>query len=307
LAYHREQVDKGAPRLFGHTLLELGLVNREILDQVVTEQILQLQQALQLSNRQLEQRVQERTIELQSALRKLSELNELKSSFISSISHELRTPLTHIKGYLSLLAEEGLGPLTGEQKSAFDVLLRSEARLEQLIDDLIQFSLMARGEISLNLSVADLGKLARSAYEKVSRVKKSQQVEMCLLVPETLSAVRVDQDKIGWVLYQFMDNALKFTPQGGKVVVDIREEKDLITVGVTDTGIGISPERLHEIFEPFHQLDHADNRRFGGTGLGLALAKRIVDAHGAVISVQSEVGKGSRFELSLPIYVPDGS
>lgn len=138
--------------MIGQKLLELGLVDRETLDQVVTEQILQLQQALQLANRQLEQRVLERTQDLQQALNKLSELNELKSNFISTISHELRTPLTHLKGYITLLADGSLGDLSEAQQEAMDVMERAEARLEHLIEDLIQFSLIARGQLSLTLN-----------------------------------------------------------------------------------------------------------------------------------------------------------
>jgi signal transduction histidine kinase len=114
-------------------LLELGYIDREILDQVITEQILQLQSALQHANRQLESRVQERTRELQQALNRLSELNQLKSNFISNVSHELRTPLTHIKGYLDLLADGSLGQLTDQQSTAVEGRFALETRLEELI------------------------------------------------------------------------------------------------------------------------------------------------------------------------------
>ena len=156
-------------RLFGKLLLELGLVDRETLDQVITEQILKLQEALQQSNRQLEQRVQERTIELQRALSKLSQLNELKSNFISNISHELRTPLTHMKGYLSIFVDGGLGPLTSQQEEALDVVMRAEARLKNLIEDLIQFSLAARSELSLNLTATNITGLIQTTLSRVKR------------------------------------------------------------------------------------------------------------------------------------------
>jgi signal transduction histidine kinase len=138
-------------------LLELGLIDRQTLDQAITEQIMQLRAALQETNRQLEQRVQERTAELQNALNKLSELNQLKSNIVANISHELRTPLTHIKGYLELLIAELMGPLSPEQVGALEVMQRSTERLERQIEDLILFSIASRGEFSLRLTSINVG------------------------------------------------------------------------------------------------------------------------------------------------------
>lgn len=305
LDYHQELSAKGKPRLLGQILLDLGLVDRETLDQVVTEQILQLQAALRESNRQLEQRVYERTIDLQNALDKLSELNQLKSNFISNISHELRTPLTHIKGYLSLLAEGSLGPLNEAQQEAFDVLLRAETRLEQLIEDLIWFSLAARGELTLSLGPASVGDLVYATMARSEKLAKARKIALQVSIAEGLPLVRVDGEKISWVILQLLDNAIKFTPQGGSVSVSAMQEDGLVTLRVTDTGIGIPKDRLEEIFEPFHQLDSANNRSYGGTGLGLALVRRIIEAHGSAIKVTSEIGRGSSFEFSLPAIKDD--
>lgn len=291
----------GKPKLFGKLLLELGLVDRETLDQVITEQILKLQEALQQSNRQLEQRVQERTLELQRALSKLSQLNELKSNFISNISHELRTPLTHMKGYLSIFQDGGLGPLTPQQEEAMDVVMRAEGRLEKLIEDLIQFSLAARSELSLNLTSTNIKDLIQAIYTRVKKQARVKEINIHTSFPGDLPQVRVDSEKIAWVLNQLLDNAIKFTHKGGHVVVEAAAEKKMVTIRVTDSGIGIAPERLNELFEPFHQLDSSDTRRYGGVGLGLALARRIVEAHGSTIRVQSKLGQGSRFEFPLPI------
>lgn len=305
LERHKKLIMSGKPCLFGRLLLELGLVNQEILDQVVTEQILQLQQALQASNQRLEQRVQERTSDLQNALTKLSELSELKSNFISNISHELRTPLTHMKGYLNLLADAALGPLTGDQESALEVLQRSEMRLEQLIEDLIQFSLVSRGELSLNLKPISVNDLVSTTTSRAAKLAKARLVTLKVNLSNSIPLVRADGEKISWVLLQLQDNAIKFTPQGGHVSVDAYFDGGLVTIGVTDSGIGIAPDRLDEIFAPFHQLDGSDTRSYGGTGLGLALVKKIIDAHGAIIKVQSKIGKGSRFEFTLPPYRPN--
>lgn len=301
LAYQREQTQAGRACLIGQALLELGLIHRAILDEAVTEQILQLQTALQQANRQLEQRVQERTADLQRALHKLTELNQLKANFISNISHELRTPLTHIKGYLDMLGDSSLGPLTPHQLDAVRVLQRAEARLEKLIEDLIQFSLATRGELSIQLGSLDLGRLIQIAIVQANHKAKANQISLQISILEKLPKVRGDEEKIGWVLTQLLDNAIKFTPQGGRVTVSAHAEDKFVTVAVSDSGIGIPEDRIQDIFEPFHQLDGSATRRYGGTGLGLAMTRRILDAHGVSMRVHSVPGKGSRFEFSLPI------
>lgn len=301
LEKHRQLAQAGQPKLIGQILLDMNLVTQDLLDRVVTEQILQLQHALQVSNRELENRVEERTYDLQNALDRLSELNALKSSFISNISHELRTPLTHIKGYLLLLSDGSLGELSPEQKEALEVMVRSEERLEQLIEDLIQFSLTARGQLSINLKPVGVADLMLRTRSKVERLADGRNVRLEFRIPEQQAFVRVDLEKISWVLMQLQDNAIKFTPEGGVVQVRVNLDGGIAVFSVKDNGIGISPERINEIFEPFRQLDSADNRRFGGTGLGLAMVKKIIEAHGSTIKVHSEPNIGSEFEFALPL------
>lgn len=301
LEKHRQLAQAGEPKLIGQILLEMGLISQDVLDRVVTEQILQLQHALQASNRELERRVEERTFDLQNALNRLSELNALKSSFISNISHELRTPLTHIKGYLLLLSDGSLGELSLDQKEALDVMVRSEERLEQLIEDLIQFSLTARGQLSINLKPIGVAELVWRTRTKIERLAEERKVKLETRLPERPAYVRVDQEKISWVLMQLQDNAIKFTPEGGTVRVTIHLDGGLALFSVKDTGIGILPEKVPDIFEPFRQLDHADNRRFGGTGLGLAMVKKIIEAHGSTIKVFSQPNVGSEFQFTLPL------
>lgn len=301
LEYQQKQTSAGRPMLLGQALRELGLVDPESLDQVITVQILQLQKALRQSNRQLEQRVQERTQELQQAVNQLTELGQLKANFIANISHELRTPLTHIKGYLDLLAERGLGPLTAQQQEGIEVLRRAEARLERLIEDLIQFSLAARGELNLNITQVDLETLAHSARSEVLHKAREKEVAVDLKLPERLPGVHCDGEKILWVLIHLLDNGVKFTPRGGRVVLAASRKDSQVHVSVVDTGIGIPPSRYEEIFQPFHQLDSSSTRRYAGTGLGLALSSRILEAHGSKIGVQSVEGRGTRFHFSLPV------
>ena len=302
LAHSRELAQQGKPRLVGQVLLDLELVDRETLDQVITEQILQLQNALQQTNQQLEQRVQERTRELQNALNKLSELNQLKSNFVANVSHELRTPLTHLRGYLDLMDDGTLGELSEDQRLALEVMLRSEGRLEQLIDELIQFSLASSEQLILDLEIIDFNTLVSSVIPKMAIKAQNNGLALEMELADRLPPVKVDEDKLTWVVMELLDNSIKFTPRGGRVKIAVRQDIQELCCSVTDTGIGIAQDRLAEIFTPFHQLDSSVTRRYGGVGLGLALVKKIMEAHGAAIKVQSLEGKGSQFEFRLPIY-----
>jgi len=301
LQHQAEMANSGHPILLGQALRELGFVDTETLDQAITVQILQLHYVLEDINRQLERRVQERTHELEQALQNLAELNQLKANFIANISHELRTPLTHIKGYLDILAEGSLGSLTPQQNKVLGVIRKAEGRLEKLIEDLIQYSFAARGALNLKLTTTNLSEVVKSAINQVSHKAETAGISIGITLPQDLPPVRCDKDKIAWVLAQLLDNAVKFTSEGGLVELEALPDDRFISIAVTDTGIGIPPERMNELFEPFHQLDSSTTRRYGGTGLGLALSSRILEGHGTRLKVQSVVGEGSRFEFSLPI------
>lgn len=301
LDYSKKPGPDGQQRLVGQALLELKLIDRETLDQVITEQILRLHTALQQSNLQLEQRVKERTQELQTALNKLAELNQLKSNFISNVSHELRTPLTHIRGYLDLLNEGMLGDLSKEQATALDVMLRSEARLEELIDKMIEFSLEATGQFTLQMKPASICEVVNVALKQARIKAANRPVSLLIDLGENDYQVRMDHEKIQWVIMELMDNAIKFTPPGGSVSITVQKEADFAVLKVKDTGIGISQERLSEIFEPYHQLDGSSTRRYGGIGLGLALVKKIIEAHGSEVEVISAIDQGTSITFQLPI------
>ena len=301
LAYQRQHKEAGNPILIGQALVELGFISPDALDQAITVQILLLQSALKQTNLELDERVQERTSELHAALEKLNELNQLKSNFISSISHELRTPLTHIRGYLEVLADGNLGELSGSQIESIAAIIKAEERLEALIENLIQFSLAARGELTLHWDTVDLAKIATDAVQQSLHKARNKDIDLTTNITPGLPAVNGDRDKLLWVVYQLIDNGIKFTPEEGCVKVDVANANNTITVSVRDTGIGIPADRLDEIFEPFHQLDGSSTRRYGGTGIGLALMNRIIDAHMSKIVVSSQDGQGSKFSFSLPV------
>lgn len=302
-ALHRQKQlsDQGRHRLLGQTLMEMELVDRETLDRAITRQIIELHAALQEVNRTLERRVAERTAELRRALERLTELNQLKANLISNVSHELRTPLAHIKGYTELLIDDQLGELPKEQKDALIVVQRATERLERLIEDLIEYSTASREGLTLSIESLPLVPLATDAVEK-SRLKASKAgVEVHLEIAPDMPPLLADEARIRWVLFQLVDNAVKFTAPGGEVRLQASRTDGRALVRVIDTGIGIPAERMEEIFEPFHQLDGSPTRRFGGTGLGLSLVKLILTAHGSKLQVQSQEGKGSVFSFELPL------
>jgi signal transduction histidine kinase len=300
LDYQQAQIASGKTCLLGQALVDLDLLDGETLDQAITEQIIQLRSALEAANRNLEQRVKERTTELEEALQRLSELSQMKVNFVASISHELRTPLTHVKGYLELLEGGSLGPITEDQRQALLVSQRAANRLADMIEDLIMFSLASRGEMSMKLEDVDLRSLVYQTARSVAQKAEQRGVTINTIVDENLPFVQADSEKLSWALNQLLDNGIKFTPSGGLVELIAMEEGDhLITVSVRDTGIGIPGSRLKEIFEPFHQLDGSSTRRYGGAGLGLSLVRQIIEAHGSLLDVNSVEGKGSVFKFPL--------
>jgi signal transduction histidine kinase len=289
---------KTAP-LLGQILIEMNKISRVRLDTAITEQIIALKSALIESNQHLEQRVKERTAELEQALRKLSELNQLKSNFVANISHELRTPMTHLKGYLDLLITADLGPVNQSQVQAMQIMQRAAERLERLIEDLIQFSMAERDDVHLRTRAFNLSTLCLNLVSRVQARAKASQIDLTYDLPDHLADVTADEEKISWVILQLLDNALKFTPSGGSVSINLEQDSKFVRVSIKDSGIGIPSDRLEEIFEPFHQLDSSSTRRYAGTGLGLALVRKIIEAHGSVIHVTSSLGKGSTFEFLL--------
>jgi len=300
LGRQREVTGSGVRQTLGQILLEMGVLTREQLELASVEQVQELQTALRAANAQLGQRVADRTRELEQAYRKLTELDRLKGNFISNVSHELRTPLTKLKGFTALMAAGDLGPLTDEQRQAVEVMGRGVGELERLVGDLIQFAIGARGEMVLRpaaVSVADA--LARAVAAMRDRAA-SQGLSLQVHGPAPGIAVKADPEKLRWVLDQLLDNAIKFTPAGGRIEAGAERAGDRVRIWVADTGPGIAEARLPELFEPFHQLDGSTTRRRGGTGLGLALVKMIAAAHQGVVSVDTRPGAGSRFIIELP-------
>lgn len=290
----------GIYKLLGRILIDEGFIDQSMLDTAITEQIVNLQNALRKSNQELEDRVKARTRELQQALNRITQLNRLKTNFISNISHELRTPLAHMIGYLELFRDSSLGPLTNDQSHAISVLLKSYDRLYNLIDELLQFSMLSQGEMSITQEVISSINLIDKATTYSQSLATENKIELKINTPESELKVLADEEKISWVLGELIENGIKFNQPGGTVVVNVDSEDGLVIFKITDNGIGINQEHLAEIFEPFHQLDGSSTRRSGGTGIGLTLVKQIIESHGSSLIVESIEKKGTSFQFSLP-------
>jgi len=300
LGRQHELAGAGVRETLGQVLLELRVMTREQLELASVEQVQELQSALRSANVRLEQRVADRTRELEQAYRKLTELDQLKGNFISNVSHELRTPLTKIKGFNALLAAGDLGALTAEQQQAVEVMGRGVSELERLVGDLIQFATGARGQMVLRPAVIHVAETLEQAVAALRDRAAAADVLLTYHPPGPGVSLKADPEKVRWVLDQLLDNAIKFTPAGGRVDAGADRSGGRVRIWVADTGAGIAKDRLPELFEPFHQLDGSATRRRGGTGLGLALVKMIAAAHQGTVSVDTRLGAGSRFVVDLP-------
>ncbi len=301
LERQRELAGQGIRQTIGQILLGMSAVTRVQLDIASLQQAQELQVALQAKNRELEQAAAKNKEELQQALQQLSELSQLKVNFVGTITHELRTPLSHIKGYRDLMARGVLGPLTDDQQEALTVIGRAAESLSGLIDDLIRFASSAKSGMALRQTAAAPNDLLERVLEVSAPKAAEDNIALNSEIPAGLPPTLADWEQIYWVLFQLLDNAIKFTPDYGAVTLIAEVRDDRLRLAVRDTGIGIPADRIEELFKPFHQLDDSTARRYGGMGLGLALVRRIVEAHQSRIDVESEVGRGSTFAFELPL------
>ncbi|MBN1976212.1 MAG: GAF domain-containing protein [Anaerolineae bacterium] len=236
--------------------------------------------------------------ELEIAVARLQELDRLKSEFIQNVSHELRSPLTLIRGYADLLDGGELGELQSEQKKPVEIIARRAQMLGGLVEDIILI-LLAETR-TLEREPVTLDELAVAAVEDFQDAAEKAGLELKTEIAPGVPAVSGTTLHLRRVLDNLINNALKFTPAGGSISVSVQSNATHVILQVKDTGIGIAPDQQKRIFERFYQVDGSTRRQYGGVGLGLALVKEIVEAHGGVVSVESQENEGSTFTVTLP-------
>ena len=246
---------------------------------------------------ELERRVDERTAELQQALDELRQLDRLQSEFIANASHELRTPLLHVKGYIDLLADGALGDLTDKQSEGLAVAQAAVGHLEQVVEDVMDFNSLH--ETRLALEPVSLADVCRNVLHATSALAARRRIAVDLRLPAGSSRVLADRVALTRVLRHLLENAIKFGPLDQAVVLALEPIGEVVRVSVRDNGLGLSPHEIERIFDVFYQVDGSITRRAGGLGVGLALVKKLVQAHGSDVQVTSEPGRGSCFWFDL--------
>lgn len=243
----------------------------------------------------------ERNEQLVKLNAELKSLDDMKSSLLANVSHELHTPLVSIKGYTEMVLKRRLGPLTPEQERGLGVALKNIDRLIEMIDNLLSFSRIEKGETQLHLEDVPLWHIVDESIELVGERIRKKNVSVTTQYEADELVVRGDRVKIGQVLVNLLTNAVKFNKEGGRITLTVRKgPRGFLEVDVADTGIGIPKDALEKIFERFYQADASSRRRYEGTGIGLSIVRDILRLHGCSIRVQSEVGQGSVFTFTLP-------
>ncbi|WP_440956971.1 ATP-binding protein [Methanosarcina sp. Mfa9] len=227
--------------------------------------------------------------------------NRAKSGFIANMSHELRTPLNSVIGFSDLLLEGAFGTLNGKQARYVHNILNSGKHLLEIINNLLDISILETGESSLDYEELDLAPFIEEVRNSIRPLASSKNVAIETDFDPTLGNIRADRAKLKQVLYNLLSNAIKFTPRGGKVSVDTRKKDGVAEIRVTDNGIGIPLESHRKIFQPFVQGDSSAAKEYKGVGLGLYIVKNFVELHGGEVGVNSEPGKGSTFTFTLPL------
>ena len=248
----------------------------------------------------LEHKVAERTRELTIANAKLGEASQLKSQFLANVNHELRTPVSAVIGYAHLVLRGTEGQISRLQKENLEDLLRNAERLLSQIDSLLEFSKIEAGKMEVRSEPVNVNEVIQGALSTIEPTLNGTHVRIVREIGPDLPVLNTDREKLGQIVLNLLDNAVKFTEQG-EIRISASQQNGSLKLAVSDTGVGIEKEDLNKVFEEFHRGDSHNSKNYRGTGLGLAITQKFVNLLGGEIAVESEVGKGSTFTVTLPV------
>ncbi len=249
--------------------------------------------------------LKEEKARMEKKLETLEELNKMKSEFVSTVSHELRTPLAIIKDVIMLLIDGIVGPIKEKQK---DLLMKAKhniARLNNIIEELLDISRIESGKIKMHYSLINLNDLLMDSFAFFKKLAEGKGIDLKYNLPRSQINIFIDAERISQVITNLINNAIKFTEQNGKIKVEVKIFETKVRVGIIDTGIGIAKRDLPKIFNKFVQLVNESRAERKGVGLGLSIAKELVEKNGGEIWVESELGVGSKFYFTLPRFYTD--
>ncbi|MDD5253147.1 MAG: GAF domain-containing sensor histidine kinase, partial [Candidatus Omnitrophica bacterium] len=251
------------------------------------------------SQQELEIKVEERTHQLSQALEEVGKVSKRKSDFISSVSHELRTPLTSIKGYAAILLAGKLGAVPDEIKNRLEKINRHSDELVHMVNDLLDISRIESGKVNMKLESLELKYIADKVADLLSEQLKAKNITFSTNIPDDSRNALADRSQIERVFINLVGNALKFTPENGKISINAHRSGKIIQIDVSDTGFGIPEDAQGKLFQEFFRVENAINQEVKGTGLGLALVRHIIEAHQGRIWVKSKLSEGSTFSFTL--------
>jgi signal transduction histidine kinase len=306
LPLQRQETKMGYLFLGEHKRSHYNPRDIRVLWSLADELVIAIQNALTVEqikelNAHLEQRIDAATKELRRSNSQLQKLDEAKDEFISMASHQLRTPLTSIKGYLSMMVEGDVGDVTPEQKHVLGEAFISSERMVRLIGDFLNVSRLQTGKFIIDKHPVDMAKLVQREIDNLIPNAAARGMKFIYSVPKNIPLLDVDGSKLQQVIMNFCDNALYYSKDNGEITVSLKKKSDCVEFTVKDNGIGVPAAEQAHLFNKFFRATNARRARPDGTGVGLFLAKKVVDAHDGAIVFSSKEGKGSTFGFKLPL------
>lgn len=238
---------------------------------------------------------------IEEQIKQLKKLDKIKSNFLNITTHELRTPISAIKGYIQMILKQKLGEINEEQKKSLEIALRNANRLDHLIQDILDISRLDSGRMRFIPEQTNIKTMIKEIVETMQALADKKHIKINTMLEENLPDLTIDGERIQQVIINLLNNAIKFSQDSSNVNINVRKEQEDILFKVQDFGRGIPEDQKENIFEAFYQVKSNDDKKLGGVGLGLAISRGIILAHGGRIWVESTLDKGSKFSFTLPL------